>query len=791
MSRTLTTRQAELVGRKQRAAVTLMTLTTYSDRGAGTVDTVYRFADRSYVYDGNRYEPFVESIGSLSVAMSHIPTPSADITEQRRELTVSLLNAPWEHGGSYLAEQLQTHNLQFATVAIAQLDLDRVKSPPDDHFDGSSIASAEAVVWYRGELSRWGPFTRGSIALEFQSERPTIPYTILSDPATNDPRDLGKRLNHVYGQVRRAPCHGVTVGHVTSLSLFALPAGYTGNVSVTDATGFPSSGTFTVRVGAEDMTAAYLNPGFVTISARGVNGTPNTEHLVGTAVLEVLSSAKWGIAGHACKAVSDIFVRNVYNGAISTVDNTHYSVNLADTVDGAAATTFSMSSFQLRSMLNQLQRSANVSQQPVVSHATSATLTDQSPFSGSSNLRDGNIVSGVVMTSPAIQNLEFASPGGTVVSQSINVYVDASTSPIDVKTRPTAVATPTTIGTIPASIAGWFTFVTANNHHHVQLATAGGTDRIVTEVRRDISYTEPSPSLSTNTAIVGTEFGAGLEFWADVDGYAVPGGDTNFSVAAGSLIEHPADVIRHRIAILSGKGHAAVDATTFAATVTNLGSGTRFACTLNSLGDTDEEIDARLAFECRSNLVPVERSTGTVWQLLNALSTNAFPAAPSGTDIDDYASGIEEESRDQDQIATRFRALYLHDPTIGETEDAYGGLLRADPVQSDIATPNAAALITAETRFGRRDMPPFGLRCIDDSASAEDFLSYIATEMSRASVRVYRVPGVPWWLGYAIEVGDVRMLTVPWLSAQIKGRVIGYAKDWSTELVDLTIVEVT
>lgn len=791
MSRTLTTRQSELVGRKQRAAVTLMTLTTYSDRGAGTVDTVYRFADRSYVYDGNRYEPFLQAVGQLTVEMSHIPTPSADVTEQRRALNVTLLNAPIEDGSAYLAADLQTHNLQFSTVEIAQLDIDRVKQAPDSHFDGSAIATAEAVVWYRGELAQWGPITRGAIELEFESVRPTIPYTFLSDATQNDPRDLGKRLNHVYGRAQRVPCHGVTVGHVTTLSLAALPSGYTGNVSVTDATGFPSSGSFTMRIGAEDITATYLNPGFVTVSARGVNGTPVTEHLMGTSVIEVITTAKWSIAGHACSAVNDVFVRNVYNGEIATVNPAQYTANLADTVDGATATTFTMSAFNLRSMLNQLQVSANVSQQPVVSHPTSATLTDQSPNAGHSNLRDNSTSTGVVLTPAAGETVGFVSPGGTVSSQSVSVHVDGTAASIAVYTRATEFGGSSSIGTITSSSSGWYTFVTTNDHHWVRVENTGGVDRGVNEIKRDVTYAEPAPSLSTNTAIAGAEFGGGLEFWASVDGYVVPGGDTNFSVAAGTLIEHPSDVIRHRLAILGGLGHAAIDDTTFDATVTNLGSGTRFACILNELGDTDEEIDARLAFECRSNLVPVERSAGTVWQLHNALSTNAFAAAPADTGIDDYASDIAEESRGADQIATRFRALYALDRTIGDTEEAYSGLLRVDPVQSDITTPNAAAMITAEQRFGRRDMAAFGLRCVDDAASAEDWLSYVATEMTRASVRLFRVPGVPWWIGYALEVGDIRELTVPWLTSAVKCRVIRFAKDWATELVDLTLVEVT
>lgn len=820
--RTLTDRQKELVGRAGRRVVNLVKLTTYSDRAAKTVDTVFYFSDRAARYDyGNtgtvvEFWPLLRSLGSLRLEMHHIPEPASALAPPRA-LSLNLANVEYELGDKRLSEKLREQNVEFATVEVAQLDLNPASTSEADACDFTSLAGDEHVVWYRGELVKVARVTSTEIELAFESERPPIPWRVLSDPSTNDPRHLGQRLPIIYGARTRSPGLGVTVGWATTLSA-AITSATTGNVKVGDTSGFPG-GSYTLRIASEEVTASTVDGETINISARAQNGTPATAHAAGTYALEMVSSAKWCFAGHECAGVDDLWVRNVYSGELMRVE-TAYTANTTDTVEGDTATTVTFTAAELRSLLNAMLRSAYVSQQPELESVpslydvaarefdegflvgTDMTLSLDNDAGEAVLAYDSNVGdvlectwTGVADTRAATRwrfrlTYSYVAPSGTGNMQ-LNV---SNTDWTETFTH--------NKGTSASGVVEYSNWVSLGGSGQVQdingevlriwithtLSVYAGYgvgiryENVVIEVEVDGALTEIQA-----TEIQGAEVGFGLEFFADLRGYKVPAGDTNFSVAAGTLIEHPVDVIRHRLAILGGAGHGAIDATSFSATLTNLGSA-KFACDLRELGDTPEEIDGRLAFECRSNLVPMEGASGQLWKLFSALGTNAWPG--SARSLEDFGE-VVEEGRGGDTFATRFRALYALDPSLsGRIEERFTQVVVADADTNDLTDPSVGEFEAAEERYGRRDHAGFGFLAIQHEATAKNVLSYLASEMIRANGHIYTLADVPWDQAYDLELGDIVSFEPAWKAFAVKARLIGFEMDFERGPIGLRLVEV-
>jgi hypothetical protein len=808
--KSLSARQAELVGRNARSYMPLVRLRSYTDKKARTGTHDFYFGDRALIFDyanasALRYfDPFLLRIdGSLRLAMPHLPPDrgGGDL-DGGRALKMVLHNGEYEYGGDRVIAALRAYNLELADVELAQLDRDYVR---EDLYDLRSLVGDEHVVWCRSEIEQVERVTDEEITLTLRSREPEIPWRILNDATNNDPRDLGKRLPFPYGARKRVPCLGVTVGWKTTLAE-ELTAAATGNRKVGDASGFPAAGTFTMRVAGEEMTAAYVDATTVNITARGINSTTAAAHLNGTIAVEMIATAVFCCAGFALSAIDAVWIKSPFTDEWVRVENTAlYSTSFSATVAGGTATTISFTAANLRTLLNGLEQQAlvtantSVTQQPVVSHPVRATAVDQHPSSqvmAGSNFIDDNITTGEPIASMgSTLNVTFTDLG-TIVEQRIYVHVDGVASNLEVFTGAGA-----SLGTITSSSSGWYSFPCTDDTHTFYVVNQGASTRGVNEFLRTMTYDVDSPSIATNTAvapvaIAAAEFGIGIELRADVRGPVASGG--NYSVANGTLIEHTADILRHIIAELCGEGHTpgdghtAPDATTFAATVTNLGASFKMAPELTELGDSFGPVTNRIAFEAASNLVLEEASAGSVWRLLNPSLSGASYKFPVPTvTLTEWGEGFAEIGRNSRSLFTRFRALYDRDASLGDGEDSYRAVLRADADSNDLATTwvPTADFTAAEAKFGRRDHPGFGFLCIADPASAKFTLGYYAQEQMRLGA-TFAIPAVPWWESYALERGDTVYVTPRWESTPRALRIVEYAKDWADEIVGLLAVEV-
>jgi hypothetical protein len=283
-----------------------------------------------------------------------------------------------------------------------------------------------------------------------------------------------------------------------------------------------------------------------------------------------------------------------------------------------------------------------------------------------------------------------------------------------------------------------------------------------------------SPGSPTNIETFGVEIvgAGGSAVWVDNLRRRDNSLPTDYLAGHDALLTEMPDILRHLLAEVCGLGQSAID-TSFA----TLGGATYLddnahGIELGQLGSELRDVLAGLAYESRANLVADERSSGTVYRLLAALSTYAWPAA--SVTLAKWQELIEE-GRLADAIATRFRHLYQWRPELGSGIESFTAAIQT-------------TVTAAETKFGRHDADPVGLRSVEATATASEIAGYYEQELSRVAA-IWSMKGVPWIDGFALERGDVVAFTPPWRTAT-KARVVETTLR-TDGLTDLRLVEVS
>lgn len=276
----------------------------------------------------------------------------------------------------------------------------------------------------------------------------------------------------------------------------------------------------------------------------------------------------------------------------------------------------------------------------------------------------------------------------------------------------------------------------------------------------------------------------------EIELYALRKSDDNsdYKAAGDALIEHPADVMRHILQQRLLVPFASIDATTWDAAETNLGDN-QVSVVLNELGLDFYAITGRLGFEHRFQVVSEEAASVTEYRMLTAQATYDFPTTTTAIDREGV---IRENAREAESIQTRFRELYDPDRggEIGGLTDGFRKSLRADADVNDISADLATSVFTnAELRFGLQDGPNTALDSIVDDDTASDRLAYFATELMRETGNEFVVVGVPALQAYALQRGDIILLTPDW-GSQVSVRVVGIVKHTTTLTFDLTCIQV-
>jgi hypothetical protein len=367
VSLTIDSGQTELAQRSARGVVQLLTLTTYTDRDAETVDTIYYLSRTPvlYPYDGGadqHFRPILRNVSRLRSEMSHLPNVGGRTTARAFEFTISRT--------SQLADlwaELKDKTLHGATIEFSTLLVDAARYVPGTTTwrDLRDFAGTEHVVRLRAEIDEWGPITESAITFRALSVDPEVPWVEALDLTQVDPRDAGALLPLPYGEAKKVPLVGIQVGWVTSLAV-SLDVDTTGIVEVTDSTGLPDAGSFSLLIGSEDVTATKVDATSINISARGASGTMATNHLLGDAVVELIDESIWAVSSASIKSLDRICIANPFNGLLFAMPAGSYSFvsEDANAIPGEVLATIRATQTQLRDVMLDAFASARVLVQP-------------------------------------------------------------------------------------------------------------------------------------------------------------------------------------------------------------------------------------------------------------------------------------------------------------------------------------------------------------------------------------------------------------------------------------------
>lgn len=275
------------------------------------------------------------------------------------------------------------------------------------------------------------------------------------------------------------------------------------------------------------------------------------------------------------------------------------------------------------------------------------------------------------------------------------------------------------------------------------------------------------------------------QLFADIDGVVAP--DGTYDAASGEVLIHPADIIKHWIVEVGGE---TIDSTSYDALVTSLGASAEWGFDARGMGFTWAEVLARMAYEARCNVIPVETTSGRVWKLLAADNGYGFGAPPSGSIIG-QVDGLIDEGRSIDDLASFFNFRYKYDAGLfaGGSEEAFTEILLATPDVSDV--PITTTIISdAADRFGDIEAQPINYRATQDNATAQDTSGYLVQERIANKRRVFRIGNVAWFDALPHDVGDIVSITPPWDTVAVTCRLTEMRKGFDSNTWSITAIEV-
>lgn len=313
--------------------VPLVELTTYSDKGAGTVATSYSFSTLPIEYLATFWDPFVASISPIYRSFSHIPNP--DFLDLRDGMRIELIDSDFDDGPLF-GRLLYDESVHGATIAVYSLILDPEYQPTYEAtgttaFDATSLGGPDRVCRFRGEVARIGDYQQesGTFTLICNATEPVIDWPRARDAARVDPRDLGKRYPVPVNEPDLVRCIGREVGGITPLLAEIDDSTEQQNIAISDESVFPASGTlFDAIVGSEvirfNVDASGNNFLDIAGSGRGRLSSTVSAHGIGTSVIEIPEAVRFVYSGFLSKGVRELWLLQP-SGERLRIPSTYYT----------------------------------------------------------------------------------------------------------------------------------------------------------------------------------------------------------------------------------------------------------------------------------------------------------------------------------------------------------------------------------------------------------------------------------------------------------------------------------
>jgi hypothetical protein len=343
----------------------------YSDHAAKVVSQEYHFTKTypaRYKWDGSTEETFddrILEVGAIVRAMQHVPNGDlSDATAGNVSLRLSNLRP----GRSAFWNALDLDALAYSEITIATLLLpaDRFRPGAETPWDLTDLPGTDHLVRFRGELVSVGDVSELEIPLEFAPVEPNLDWPVATDASEVDPKDLGKRYPIPVGAAKDVPCINRNVGWVTTISE-EISAAFTGEFEVGDPTGFPSTGNFEIQIGSErlQVTRAGASADHVQVVTRGYQSSTAVPHKAAEVAIEIIAVSTILFSGVEAAALDRLYVISPITGDKTAV-TTAYTTTLASsaTDPGRTVSVVTISSTQMRALLDSMIAAAAVTQQP-------------------------------------------------------------------------------------------------------------------------------------------------------------------------------------------------------------------------------------------------------------------------------------------------------------------------------------------------------------------------------------------------------------------------------------------
>lgn len=800
MAKTLEAEQNALTLSSGLSIVTLVKLTTYTDRASKSGPTVFYFADKPTTYDYDNegtdrdFWPVLISAQVQQKSMIHVPSPN-DLAPYSGSVPLILSNAEFQ--GRRLVTLLQENNLIGADVEISQMAVTDFATWP---VDLTAKTGTEHTIQFSGVVRKVDGLSDSDFTLQCFVEMPStvrIWDTATTNASTTDPRHRGSRLPIAFGVDIVSPMLGYDVGQASVFSDTMNDSEDDVDKNVNDVSVFPQSGDFTVRIDSEDIECSIVSGDFhINSGGRAQNGTSAATHTFGAFTIHIPSETQLVFTNHY-SGVPFINFLKFWNsvtgelitlgGGISTIHDGVRRFVPGTEVGGKLISESVMSSIltsvsALSPGIDLSLRWFVVTDQGLVapdeggvpelgaavttldsldssaaawdSHSTCDTADDSADFvvgSGSLEVTSTNSSSQVIVRRDVWSAVD-------MTGKCISFYVKFTQDIADklLESDETAIFDP------------W----------KLIMYSGGGTSDFK-GIRLPIDLIRPGVwQLFHVAAENGVASGSGgsfditdvtqIEFFHDYDNPAtadlvinydhitMADSEWHYKADPGDPISNPLDMLVHWVEYF---GREQIDETSRAlaetATTSNIAAGD-----LRPLGVRWEEVAQHLAFLCRVNLVPEWTSNGRVWKFLSADADYKF-AAPSAQ-ITEYGSCVDI-GRDLDDLATSFTFRYAFDwAKAGAGEEAFTEMVVANPTDSDVSVA-ASDLRTARNIIGDVEADPTFLRLIDDEPTAEELAGYLVQEGIAHERAVFQISDIPWAQGYKLQLGDIIEVTPPWM----------------------------
>lgn len=361
--------------------VALVKLTTFSDYTAQTVASTFYWSTLPLLYrwDGaavNQFQAFLSGVSDVIRTMPHLPDDKRLATLTK--LTLNLSNEQW--GDDPLWKILDDENLVAAQVEVASLLLDWSAATDASWLDQSATVVDHIVRW-RGEVDSMPSFDSEATTFVIQcvTKEAPLPWARALNSDEVSAKHLGRLYPVPVGPAKRVELVQRQVGWLTTLGT-AISETTTGNIDVTDATGFPSSGTFYFWIGSEKLSATFTTDTTINITGRGqFSGTQAStaqNHLTGALLIEETEAPRFVYSSVATQGVDVLYARSPITGELIRIPNSFYSTHQADTeLDAGLALGVVTFTRQLwAQLIKRVNAEPGVTVQPAVSATGSETI---------------------------------------------------------------------------------------------------------------------------------------------------------------------------------------------------------------------------------------------------------------------------------------------------------------------------------------------------------------------------------------------------------------------------------